>query len=71
LFRPALVTENSKTHLNHNLSKIKKHLVNRVNSRDVTGNTTVKNCGKANPEWNCNTKESSSFLHKSKQHPSP
>jgi hypothetical protein len=41
-----------------------------MSPRDVMGNRGVKYYGKADTEWNCNTKESDSFLHKSKQQPS-
>jgi hypothetical protein len=47
------------------------HPVNRMGPRDITGKRAAKNCGEGNTEWNCNTKESDSFLHKSKQQPSP
>jgi hypothetical protein len=41
-----------------------------MNTRYVMGKYAVKNCGKADTEWNYNTKGSDNFLHKSKQQPS-
>jgi hypothetical protein len=38
-----------------------------MSPRDVTGKGEVKDCDKANTEWNYNTKESDNVLYKSKQ----